>query len=536
MKRDVVAFITLQDYDNLGVGYMASVLLENGFRTKIIDLRCNNREILRKISSFRPIIIGFSVVYHAFFQRFAELIIYLRTHCDYAHFTAGGHYATLNTEELFLLIPGLDSIVQYEGEYTILDLAKRIKSDSEWKSVHGIAYRQNGEIVKNPPRPLEKDIDKFPFPYRSPLKKFAFEMPCATLLAGRGCLYNCTFCNTRVFYREAGGPLKRIRKPYKVVEEIQFLNKTRKCYIFLFADDDFPVNPHNHPGWVRAFCNELSNQNLSDMIMWKICCRPDEVDEEKFRLMKKHGLFSVFLGIEDGNDKGLERLNKQVKVQTVSYSIRVLKKLKLCIDYGFMLFQPSTTFRSLRDNLDFLSTAFGDGYSPVTFLKLLPFYKTKVETELQSEGRLKKIGADSDYDFIETNMNSYYRFVTDCFREWLRYPDSVHNLSNLARNYYYVFSRYFGHNAKAQKIKYELTKVIASGNLFLISEMQELSIIFESGSYLNESGELEKHRSLIHEKESFYRRKVYGIIDRLYSLAFRSLLPIVTSDNRYNKI
>ncbi len=36
-------------------------------------------------------------------------------------------------------------------------------------------------------------------------------------------------------------PLKRIRNPEKVVEEIDFLHHKKHCSVFLFEDDDFPV-------------------------------------------------------------------------------------------------------------------------------------------------------------------------------------------------------------------------------------------------------------------------------------------------------
>lgn len=534
MKKDTVAFISLQEYDNLGVGYMAAVLSLNGFRSKILDIRYKNQEIYRKITSCKPLIIGFSVVHHGCFKRFEEIIRYLRPRCENIHFTAGGHYATLNTDGIFSLLPELDSIVRFEGEYTILDLARKIQAGSDWRAVAGIAFKNQNQVIRNSPRPLEKDLDRFPYPYRPPLRKFAFEMPCVTMLAGRGCIYNCTFCNTRSFYSEAGGPLKRIRKPEMVAAEINYLNKFMKCYIFLFVDDDFPIRPYDSTEWISDFCSELRKYKLDENIMWKICCRPDEVYEPDFRLMKAHGLFSVFMGIEDGTDQGLGRLNKKITVERILGSITILKKLKIGIDYGFMLFQPNTTFRSLKENLDFLLTLFADGYSSLTFLKLLPFYKTKVESDLMKEGRLKLKSGEPDYDFQEAGMNEYYNYVTECFRRWLRHPNGVHNLSVICRNYFLVFSKCFSYNPGAASLKHELKKTISESNLFLIGEMKYLSGIFESGFY--DTTELEKHKKLISDKDSFFAGKVYNIINRLYSLAFRNLLSGISNSKKHYKI
>ena len=38
-------------------------------------------------------------------------------------------------------------------------------------------------------------------------------------------------------------------------------------------------------------------------------------------------------------------------------------------------------------------------YTPLTFLKIMPYYETRIEKELSSEGRLKGKPGFLDYDF-----------------------------------------------------------------------------------------------------------------------------------------
>ena len=168
-----------------------------------------------------------------------------------------------------------------------------------------------------------------------------------------------------------------------------YLYHKKNCSVFLFEDDDFPVRTVNGSDWLEKFCNELKGKNLADKIMWKINCRPDEVDYEKFALMKKQGLYLVFLGIDDGTDSGLKLLNKHMTVAQSLKGINTLKKLEIGFDYGFMLFQPASTFGSVNHNLDFLRQLCSDGTTPVSFLKLRPYCDTRIEMELKKEGRLK---------------------------------------------------------------------------------------------------------------------------------------------------
>ena len=367
-----VVLIAVSHYDNLGTGYLSSVLSSAGYRTRIINAFRQNYEIFRTIKSLDPLLIGFSVIFQYHIDVFRDIAGYLRGKGINCHFTAGGHYASLKNRELFELIPDLDSIVRFEGEYSLLELIRCLHKGSDWRQVRSISYRDGGEIIENSLRPLEKDLDRFPFPFRSPLKKVVFERKMATIIAGRGCIYNCSFCNIRKFYSQPPGPLKRIRKPEKVVEEMLFLYNKKNCSIFFFLDDDFPVRSADSPDWVIRFCNGLKKNDLSGDIMWKICCRPDEIDRELFEMMKRNGLFRVFLGIEDGTDHGLKRLNKNMKVAESLRGIWILRDLDIDYDYGFMLFQPHTTFRSLKENLGFLGHICENGCTPVTFLKLMP--------------------------------------------------------------------------------------------------------------------------------------------------------------------
>ncbi len=96
-----------------------------------------------------------------------NLIDFLRDKGYKCHFTAGGHYASLRYEELFKLEQGLDSIVRFEGEYTILELAEALHSGKEWRTIRNLAYVTDSGVVANPLRPLEKDLDKLPFPART---------------------------------------------------------------------------------------------------------------------------------------------------------------------------------------------------------------------------------------------------------------------------------------------------------------------------------------------------------------------------------
>jgi len=518
MKGKNIVIVAIKESENLGIGYLASVLNDAGYNTRIFVYKDNNEEILKFLKEEDPAIVGFSVVYQYYIDKFIGLVNFLREAGIVSHFTAGGHYPSLKYKELFGFTNSLDSIVRFEGEYTLLELADCISSGADWRQIKGIAYKRGDIIVSNPLRAFEKNLDKFPFPARPPLREYAFGKKSATIIASRGCTYGCSFCNLKEFYRQSKGPTKRIRRPEMVVREMEYLYKEKRCSVFLIEDDDFPVKTSKGSEWIVRFCDELSRKGLSNKILWKINCRADEVEEDLFSIMKRNGLYMVFIGIDDGTDTGLRSLNKNISVEKNLDGINILKNLGIGFDYGFMLFQPLTTFRTLNENLDFLQQLCHDGYNTLMFNKLRPYYETRVEKELVESGRMKGTPGYFDYDFLEDPMNHYYNYITDCFMDWLNDPEGVVNLSRWARIYCLVFNNFFRMTEEVMKTEKEIADIIADSNHFILDSMKKLLVIFESGQYLSDKKTLNGFRTTISTRHRDFAEQIKNSVTNLYRI------------------
>ncbi len=78
MSYHPVVIVAFKEFDNLGVGYLASVLSQEGYDPLIIDFRYGREEILKEINRLNPLIIGFSVIFQYNIYAFKDLICYLR--------------------------------------------------------------------------------------------------------------------------------------------------------------------------------------------------------------------------------------------------------------------------------------------------------------------------------------------------------------------------------------------------------------------------------------------------------------------------
>jgi anaerobic magnesium-protoporphyrin IX monomethyl ester cyclase len=519
MRDNPVFFVAFQEQDNLGVGYISSMLLQAGFDIKIIDFCVGKESILKQIIQYNPLVVGFSIIFQYHIYDFKDLISYLRKHGVSCHFCAGGHYPSLRYSELLEIIPQLNSVALFEGEYTFLELVQSIYDGKEWKHIQGIAYRENGATMVNSLRPLEENLDNFPPPVRHPLRKYVLGRKYATILAGRGCFYDCSFCSIRKFYSQPPGPLKRVRRPEMVVREMELLYQQLDSSIFMFQDDDFPVAAKRGKEWVTRFCELLVEKKLSHKILWKINCRPDEVEAGLFKLMKNSGLFLVYLGIESGTDYGLRLMNKHMTTEKSIKAVNTLKELGIKYDFGFMLFDPSTTHQSIRDNLDFLEKICGDGYSPVTSCKMLPYAETKIEHELKKEGRLKGKPGFEDYDFMDNSLNHLYAFMTDCFEEWIGKHDGLLNSARWTRYYLSVYQKYFPITPRFIALDKTINEAISHTNMFFINTVRTLVSIFSSQNYEpNDFDALRKIRKDVDRKHSQYKMKLNEVINQIESM------------------
>ena len=162
-----VMLIGFREQENLGIGYLASTLREKGYRVDVFDFEAEPDSILDAARKSEPILIGFSLIFQLYTDRFGDLIRYLRRYGVECHFTIGGHFASLSYDKCLELIPELDSVVRFEGELTLLELADFLSTDREWRNIQGIAYRRNGEVVGTAMRPLVDNLDSLPYPERT---------------------------------------------------------------------------------------------------------------------------------------------------------------------------------------------------------------------------------------------------------------------------------------------------------------------------------------------------------------------------------
>ncbi|HEV2302736.1 MAG TPA: radical SAM protein [Stellaceae bacterium] len=413
-----ILLVGFQHQGNLGLGYLAATLKRHGYPVVTCDVECDPEAIVETAKRLDPLIVGFSLIFQFYIPQYRRLILRLREVGIGCHFTMGGHFSSLSYRRNLELIPELDSVVRFEGELTLLELADRIGAGQEWRGVQGIAYGDGGRIEATPMRPLLDDLDRLPYPERDFEPETALGRRAMPLLASRGCARTCSFCSIQTFYRAAPGKIVRTRKPAAVVEEMRFLHEERAITIFLFQDDDFPLFGRVWRRWAADFVRELHRTGLAGRVIWKMNCRADSVVPDVFADLRDAGLYLVYMGLESGNDEGLKILHKEITVEQNLRAVQTLKQLGLMFEFGFMMFDPSSTLGSIKENLDFLRAIVGDGSAAAVFCRMLPYDGTPIKDALEQAGRLRGDVVHPEYDFLEQQVTDFYRELTQILDVW----------------------------------------------------------------------------------------------------------------------
>jgi anaerobic magnesium-protoporphyrin IX monomethyl ester cyclase len=105
-----VMLVGYQDQGNLGMGYLAAVLKQNGHTVELVDVRDGPDRIAARVVAAQPLVVGFSLIFQFFLPQFRQVARRLRAADVTAHFTIGGHYPSLCHEEVLAQMPELDSV------------------------------------------------------------------------------------------------------------------------------------------------------------------------------------------------------------------------------------------------------------------------------------------------------------------------------------------------------------------------------------------------------------------------------------------
>ncbi|OIN97243.1 hypothetical protein AUJ66_03985 [Candidatus Desantisbacteria bacterium CG1_02_38_46] len=285
----------------------------------------------------------------------------------------GGANATLNYNQY---TNNFDIIVRGEGEITFEEVLNALEKKRPLDNIPGIVHKKDGKIIHNSDRPFIQNLDILKYPAREirDLKRYLWSksvylnvfptvVPMNTVLSGRGCPYMCTFCSSKLMWKQ----IYRKRRVEAVVKEIEYLMENFETRSIYFREDLF-TRPRE---WVLKFCNRVKPLNIE----WMCESRVDTVDKEMLKVMRDAGCVAMWFGIESCSNKTLRLIKKGFTIEQAKRTIKNCNEVDVICGGNFMFGFPHETREDILFNFEEAQKL---GLDWIAFSRLIGFPRSEL--------------------------------------------------------------------------------------------------------------------------------------------------------------
>jgi p-methyltransferase len=335
-----------------------------------------------------------------------EIVDFVRRHSPDTLVVVGGpHILTLcssphlQAQDVLLQRMGADVFInEAQGEQTFARLLTELRKGGEMNLSEvpnlvcrpGLVISPDDSAEGKPPRFLRtkretenNDMDAEATDW-SLLPRELYS-PTATMVLSRSCPFNCSFCR----YPALAGPFKTVGVE-TVRREMRQFRDAGVTTLILF--DDTPNAPLPR---FKAILRMMIEEDLN--FRWFSNLRCTNMDPEAYDLMGRSGCQGVFLGIESGDQRILDNMNKRTNIEAYRSGMRRLKDLGILTYASFIVGFPGETAETLENTIRFIEETKPDYY------QVHVYYHSKSVPLQEQAGRFGLVG--SDYTWSHSTMD-----------------------------------------------------------------------------------------------------------------------------------
>jgi len=246
----------------------------------------------------------------------------------------------------------VDGMVMGEGEDVVIDLVEKGPS----AEIPGLAFLQDGEVVKTKPEPA-RNLDHVMPLIPEDLKDQNVRGANVYIETHRGCLGGCTFCQVPRFF----GRSIRSRSLDNILAEVREMKRMGVARVavsggtgslFGYGKD---VNKEAFIELLSSLSEILGPRNLSVPDM-----RVDFVDEDILEAVRRYTVGWVFFGIESGSAKMLKAMKKGTTPENNLEAVELAHRCGVKVGGSFIVAYPGETEEDYQATLDFMDEAMLD--------------------------------------------------------------------------------------------------------------------------------------------------------------------------------
>ncbi|MBI3008510.1 MAG: B12-binding domain-containing radical SAM protein [Candidatus Omnitrophica bacterium] len=269
-----------------------------------------------------------------------------------------------------------DIVCVGEGEEAVLELVSKMQRGKDYLNTQNFWFSTPEGIIKNPVRPLLKDLNSLPLmdysfcphyvwlkdkgtiePLNDEiLKRFLPRDPFSEsgrvyqTLSTRGCPYNCTYCYTfKGLYKDP--QYVRQRSVDNIIKELETIKKRYDFVTHIsLCDDEFIAQ--------KIEKLEEFSKKYKKRIGLSLSClgSPRTVNEEKIKTLVNAGLCLIQMGIETVSENGKKVYERTIPNTRIMAAVETINKYRNSIipEYDFIIDNPYETTEDILENIRFI--------------------------------------------------------------------------------------------------------------------------------------------------------------------------------------
>jgi anaerobic magnesium-protoporphyrin IX monomethyl ester cyclase len=345
-----------------GLASISRELKEAGHKVDLLHLNeamgtpYSPARIRARLHALRPDVVGLSFgTNHAWAAR--ETAALARKVLPGATIVCGGIHATVEPQDV-MQWPGVDAVAVGEADDgRFLAFVEAVAAQRVPVGIPGIRYRDSAGVVRGSPAPpvamsaAPRPIDLELFDHRRLLR---LKLGYAESLTGRGCAFDCSYCQNPVLRRLArvagpGSPRVRRRTVADVLDELREYRRRfgARIRVFAFNDDLFVTDRR----WFRAFAQAYRAEFDVPLVFNSAA---GAIDAEVARLCAEAGTYMVRIGVESGSDRVRgEVLRRPERRDRIVSAVRLLHAAGVNVLTYNMLAIPTETMRDVQATFRF---------------------------------------------------------------------------------------------------------------------------------------------------------------------------------------
>jgi anaerobic magnesium-protoporphyrin IX monomethyl ester cyclase len=309
----------------------------------------------------------------------------VKKHVPHCVIIYGGVHPTYHWRDILSSEPHVDFIVRGEGEETIVNLCRALRSGNPIADIKGLSFRKHGLPFATAKAPTIKDLDAHRIGWELvDLKRYSYwgNKQAVVIQFSRGCPHLCNYCGQRGFWSKW-----RHRDPVKLAKEMAWLHRVHGVQVFNFADE----NPSAGRRPWKAFLEALIAENIDVTLVGSTRAGDIVRDADILHLYKQAGFERFLMGMEQTDEATLQLIQKGATESIDREAIRLMRKHNILSMMtwvsGFAEQTHSDMWRGLRQIISYDPDQIQTLH--VTPHRWTPYYRLALDREVIQEDRSK---------------------------------------------------------------------------------------------------------------------------------------------------